>query len=111
MNILVVAVIAVIILFFLSTSTGTKNQTKEKYSDAALIQLYAKGPEDTYLSGDAWKHVPWWYYQAYPGVGPYYSPYYGANLWNYPVNSRKYFKGVHPYNYPYMSPYNYGFYA
>jgi len=108
MNPVFIIIVAVIILFLLSSSNTV---TKEKYSDAALIQLYAKGPEDTYLSGDAWKHVPWLYYTAYPGVGPYYSPYYGANLWNYPVNSRKYFRGVHPYNYPYMSPYNFGFYA
>jgi hypothetical protein len=41
----------------------------ELYGDGALIQLYAKGPEDMYLTGDAYKYIPPVFYNYY---------------WNYP---------------------------
>lgn len=59
-------------------------ERKEGYSAGALTQLMAKGPQDTYLTGDAWKYIPWWYYNyPYPYMmstrGGYYTmPYYGV---------------------------------
>ena len=48
------------------------NDKKEGYSMGALTQLYAKGPQDTYLTGDAWKYIPPYYYNY--GWGPYHMP-------------------------------------
>jgi len=62
--------------------------------DGALVQLYAKGPLDTYLSGDAWKH------QYYPY---YFSPYYP-----YPSIRHQYYWGnFRPYRYRYRYRYPY----
>ena len=56
--------------------------------NGALLQLVAKGPQDTYLTGDAWKYAPWWYY------GPYYYPYRRRGFW-YPGRYR--YIGKYPY--------------
>lgn len=56
---------------------------KEPYSQAAITQLVAKGPQDTYLTGDAWKYIPPygyygdvpWYISTRGGKKSYY-PYY-----------------------------------
>jgi len=64
MLILFIVVLAIVLF----TATGEK----EGYSQAAMIQLYAKGPQDTYLTGDAWKHIPPIYYNY--GWGPFYMP-------------------------------------
>lgn len=75
MNILFI-VIALLALLLIST------RKKEKYNQGALIQLFAKGPQDTYLTGDAWKYIPWYY-----GSYPYYS--YGRYWpWNIPTRTR-----------------------
>lgn len=76
------------------------NKKKEGYSQAALIQLTAKGPQDTYLTGDAWKYIPPWYYGGYGGYGGYgrYGGWYSGYPWN--ISTRL---GKRPYywNYPY----------
>jgi hypothetical protein len=56
----------------------------------ALSQLQAKGPQDTYLSGDAWKYIPWWYYGPYadPTYGPTYSPFRPTYVGKYPYYNR-----------------------
>lgn len=61
-------------------------ETREDDNSGALIQLMAKDAQDTYLTGDAWKYAPFWYY------GPY----------GYPYSTRG-------YDYPgrYLSPYPY----
>ena len=76
MKIIIVAVLLVIVLLILFF----KN-TKEGYSPAALTQLVAKDPQDTYLTGDAWQHMyyPYSPYDAYVWGYPYYTwPTYGA---------------------------------
>lgn len=74
---IIVIIVIILVLIVLSTR-------KEGY-EGALIQLMAKGPQDTYLTGDAWKYIPWWYYGNYPYPyymstrGGYYTmPYWGA---------------------------------
>lgn len=62
------------------------NDMKKEHQTGALIQLHAKGPQDTYLTGDAWRHL---YY--YPFYSPYYYPYY---IGKYP-----YYR--HRFRYPY----------
>jgi len=34
------------------------SKRKENYNMGALIQLVAKDPQDSYLTGDAWKYYP-----------------------------------------------------
>lgn len=56
-----------IIIFALIMMYLFFGQRKESYGDGALIQLMAKGPQDTYLTGDAWKYMYWpYYYNAWP---------------------------------------------
>ena len=63
--IIILIVICLIVLIF------GQNRLVEG-NNGAILQLVAKGPQDTYLTGDAWKHIPWWYYNY-----PYYNyPYY-----------------------------------
>ena len=57
-NTLVVIIIVALILYLF-------NIEKEHYGEGALIQLMAKGPQDTYLTGDAWKYIPPYYYGYY----------------------------------------------
>lgn len=86
MLLLLVAIIVIVLLMVFIPKPIVEKQT------GALLQLYAKGPQDTYLTDDAWKHM-WWYtpYYRYPSlwqgwkwpsyryVGKY--PYYGQRLW------------------------------
>lgn len=60
----------------------------------ALIQLQAKGPQDTYLTDDAWKYL----YYPYPGAYPFGGYRYGRRYW-----SNRY-GPLYPYQY-----YNYGY--
>ena len=65
----------IIIIFFiiaLITLFDYHGNQKEGYN-GALLQLVAKGPQDTYLTGDAWKYIPPYYY----GYGGY--PYFWYN--------------------------------
>lgn len=63
----------------------------EAYSQAALTQLVAKGPQDTYLTGDAWKYIPPYGYYGY--YGNYYpNSYYPYRYGDYPYS-------FYPYNY------------
>ena len=64
-NIVIIVMIIVLILY---------NAEKEHYGEGALIQLVAKDPQDTYLTGDAFK------YMYYPTL---YDPYYGY-VYGYP---------------------------
>ena len=81
-------IIVIVLLVMIFIYVFYWNQ-QEGYSQAALLQLVAKGPQDTYLTGDAWK---------YAFYGPY--GYYGAGYpWNY-AHSYSY-----PYSYSYLSRY------
>lgn len=66
---------------------------KEHYNMGVINQLQAKGPQDTYLTGDAWKYIPWWYYNYPYTYGP----------WHIPTRQGK-------YSYYYTSPYAYNYY-
>ena len=57
---------------------------KETNDSGALIQLAAKGPQDTYLTGDAWKYLYYPYHYPYSYI--YGFPYY---IWPYPVSTRR----------------------
>lgn len=78
-NIVIVLLVILLIVYLYKTD-------KEHYNQGALIQLMAKGPQDTYLTDDAWQYM---YY-------PYYSPYYGS-IYGRPPS---------PY-WPYGNPYPY----
>lgn len=73
----------------------TISYKKEPFNMGAINQLMAKGPQDTYLTGDAWKYIPWWYYNYPYSYGPwniptrftkrggYFGSYYGPTPYNY----------------------------
>lgn len=67
----------------------------------ALVQLYSKGPQDTYLTVDTDKYIyPYHYYRSYSL--PYnYIPYYYSSYWN---QSTRY-----PRSYPYYIPIHHRF--
>lgn len=77
----------VIIIIILILAIAYYYYKYEKFSSlGALTQLYAKGPQDLYLTSDTEKYVPelWggWFGFNYP---PVYSP------WNYPTRIDKYY--------------------
>lgn len=81
---------------------GYLNKMVEGFSSGALIQLVAKGPQDTYLSGDAEKYIRYYY-------GPHYSEFIwnnGTRIPRYNYNYYSLFPFMNYYN-PYYSP-NYG---
>lgn len=83
------AVLFIIFLFAIAIYSR-----KEPFNLGAINQLMAKGPQDTYLTGDAWKYIPWWYY-TYP---------YAYGPWNIPTRTTKRggygtYYGPIPYNY------------
>lgn len=84
-----ITVLVILIIAFVAYSTIN---SKEHYSGTgALTQLYAKGPQDLYLTDDAKKYI--YYDYHYPYVEsvwnnstrkvPYY-PYYHLNYYNHP---------------------------
>ena len=64
-------------IFIILLSLIHKFKITENYSQAALLQLYAKGPQDTYLTGDAWKYALFWGY-------PFHIPYNKYGYLNWP---------------------------
>ena len=104
-------IIAVLLVIYLCL----RNRNKEHYGSGALMQLYAKGPQDTYLTGDATKYIPYWYYPMslwnnptrygsswyYPYM--YYSPNSYYPYFTYFGSSRRpYFLYNGVYDYPFM---------
>ena len=57
MNFALIIIVIMVIFYF--------RNFKENYSQAAIIQLTAKGHQDTYLTGDAYKYFPSWFYNYY----------------------------------------------
>jgi hypothetical protein len=81
-------VIIIIILCIISLAFGNY----EPYNLGTIDQLTAKGAQDTYLTGDAWKYL----YYPYSSYYPYnYSNYYPYDYLTYP--------SFYPYYYPYTS--------
>ena len=77
---IILLIILIIVILYLSN--------KQENYGGALVQLYSKGPQDNYLTGD---------YPNYNSYNPYYNPY---NPYNPYYNPNYY-----PYYYPYYSPY------
>ena len=77
----------VVVAFVIIIIVAKLMEKQESFSNGAILQLIAKGPQDTYLTGDAWK--PWWGYPYYPGYP-----------WNAPTRSTKrgYYYEPIPYN-------------
>jgi len=97
----ILAILIVIIFIFLF------NLNKIEKYNGALTQLYAKGPMDTYLSGDAWKYLYYPYY--YSPNYPYRSirhKYRWGNFRPYRYKYRSSFPYSYPYGYPYGYPWN-----
>lgn len=63
-------IIILSIICLLSIMFNYFGTTTEPYT-GALIQLAAKGPQDTYLTDDAWKYLYPYYYSPYY---PWYIP-------------------------------------
>jgi hypothetical protein len=74
MHYLVIITILLVVYLFL------RNRNKEHYGSGALMQLYAKGPQDTYLTADAAKYIPYWYYP----MSLWNNPTRYGNSWYYP---------------------------
>ena len=54
-----IIIIIFTVLMFVLILMYKKRQ--ENYNMGALIQLVAKDPQDSYLTGDAWKYYPYSY--------------------------------------------------
>ena len=65
------------------------NNHVEYYGSGALTQLFAKGPQDTYLTGDAWKYLTPWDYEYATPDGPWYIP--TRNMYYYPFYYNAYY--------------------
>lgn len=83
MNVIIFVIIFLTIIIFFK-------KYKEHYSSAAITQLVAKGPQDTYLTDDAWQHIPPYYFDYYNRFyfpsNQYYDPYYRyPYYWNLPT--------------------------
>lgn len=96
-NILLLIVIGIFIFFIIRNK-------KETYSQAAITQLIAKGPQDAYLSADAIKYIPPIYYTGYGHYGG--SMYYP---WNISTRLGKYMPLYYP-RYHYGLGYYPGYY-
>ena len=71
------------------------NRCKEHFGEGALTQLFAKGPEDSYLTYDTDKYVP----EYWGGIAPW-----RYSLWNAPTRLSSYYYPFYslPYNNAYM---------
>lgn len=88
------AKIIIYIIIIVSLGLAFFYPDKVEGHNGALVQLVAKGPQDTYLTGDAWKYYPWWFNGAYD------YPYRYA--YAYPYNRRGFwFPGRYTGKYPY----------
>lgn len=93
--IVIVIVFALIVLY---------KYNSEGYNMGTIVQLQAKGPQDTYLTDDSWKYL---YYPYGPIVNPWYGRWFNTYVgkkkanryYGYPV-----YVGKYPY-YDYMFGY------
>lgn len=94
-RVLLLVIVAIIILYRFFTAV---NDVDEKFS-GALVQLYAKGPQDLYLTGDVEKYIPELWWQYFPNANPY-RPHL---FWNISTHrpSYPYYIRVHDYLFPY----------
>ena len=71
---ILIGILLILLVLYLYSSYA------EPYGEGAYIQLMAKDAQDTYLTGDAWKHMYYPYYDPYYGYVYGYPFYYGGNL-------------------------------
>ena len=91
---LVIYIIIILIVIYLLFNKKQENQS------GALLQLYAKGPQDYYLTDDTFPYY-------YPIYNPYYYPYYVyPSIWNQPTS----FKGRNTAPYLALTPERYYLY-
>ncbi len=78
---IIFVIILILVILYLSNK-------KENYG-GALVQLYSKGPQDYYLTGDYpyYSYSYPYYYPYYYSTYPYYYPYY--SYWNMPTRIRR----------------------
>lgn len=69
---------------------------EEHYGSGALVQLYAKGLQDTHLTYDAYKYL----YNPYYGYYPYVE-----SVWNNPTRYPYSYYGYYPYRRNYVFPF------
>lgn len=88
-------ILAILFIFMFSIAIHhfvTYNiEIEEHYGSGALVQLYAKDPQDTYLTDDAYKYL---YYYPYG----YFNYPYVESVWNNPTRYTYGYYG-YPYNY------------
>ena len=102
--VLIIIILIIILQYWFGNAEGFGSSSGT--SPGTILQLYAKGPEDTYLTGDAWKYIPPWFsynydwptyydynYRRYPLFKP--TRYGKMNYYYYrPYGLRKYYKDV-----------------
>ncbi len=59
-DLVIIVLVTLILLFVLYKETRV-----EHHDSGAIIQLMAKDPQDSYLTGDAWKYYPPYFYPYY----------------------------------------------
>lgn len=79
-NLLILLTLLVLLLYSIITFPYNFKETH----NGAYVQLAAKGPQDTYLTDDAWKYLYYPYHYPYSYI--YGSPY---NIWPYPISTRR----------------------
>ncbi len=93
--------IQIIIVIIIALAIFLLYNYKENFA-GALLQLYAKGPQDYYLTGDNYS-----YYNPYYYYGRYYPRYYiYPSIWNMPTS----FKGRNSAPYLALTPERYYLY-
>ena len=74
---IIYTIIVIIIIYIIIIHLSFPEKNIESYGSGALVQLYARGPEDYYLmphTSRYWRY-PWFFRRRYPYY-PYYYPYY-----------------------------------
>lgn len=103
------AVLAILVIMYIGYNM-TKPDIEHYSGTGALTQLYAKGPQDLYLTNDAKKYIYNDYYRSYPyvesvwnnptkiGYGYGYNNYYDLN---------RYYNRYYNHTYPLRTPSRY----
>lgn len=90
---LIILLIFLFILIIFFDKTKSSFFSIENFGGGALTQLYAKGPQDLYLTTNAEKYIPEY-------LGGYYNPY-NYFRWNVPTRFNRYYYplfGMFPYH-------------
>jgi hypothetical protein len=93
-------ILVIAVLFCITNSA----KIAEHFGTGALVQLYAKGPQDTYHTKDAYNHMWWNPYRNY-----YREPGHTEMVWNNPTRYNPMYRRLGYYSdyypqYDYMIP-------